>query len=641
MSVPDEASLNAALVGNEPGFRLTFQREVDGAITPSLDDLVISSDDVHGELRAALPDGLTGGTYTFKIERLRDDEYARLSRAVRPEKRLDACTLELFWREAIGGVGSYLAGLVGVQGAPTPSDPIAVLAVVGVSRAVGPRGIETTITCRERLFVRLGAPLCGEPIDAPDLETAIPAVLSRLGIDADTTTYPLGPPPPAAASPGRVTLELGLSGVGCLTRIGDRIEERLNQHGRGMLLLRDGKLHLGPRQIPLLGMGVKPLTAELGLVEAEPLEQVPIDPNFDRCANPGVTPPTRRQYKLTLKGRPDLKPGDVVSFALPVEEAPPSGLAAFGVVGTVAALLEGPGAAGPQMRLYVASVEHRLGRTTGFVTTVTGVELIDGTSDFDVHTPAAAGRAAEGRPTAASADADAAGAIAAIAARAAGDRAALDVGEVRAATQPAQTGLVWRGLAPSDGAGAQAGRLDPQRPSQAPASEVPYLTPFAFGKAGLVLPRYPGTRVAVGHRLGAADDPVAIGALWQAGTAPDNQPGDWWLILPTEADPRDALGDDDVPVPYTGAATNDLIDADGNRVIEVGELTVRVGAPAPAGTRPARADDAGSITIEHADAGSKIVMSADGAILIEAAADLTLKAVNVKVEVSGTMDVGS
>jgi hypothetical protein len=174
---------------------------------------------------------------------------------------------------------------------------------------------------------------------------------------------------------------------------------------------------------------------------------------------------------------------------------------------------------------------------------------------------------------------------------------------------------------------------------------MPYLTPFAFGRAGLVLPWYPGTRVAVAHRHGDVDDPIVMGALWPAGDAPASEPGDWWLILPAAVPLGDrqarADGDAEEPAAYTDKSTDDLVDADGNRVIEVGELTVRVGRAAldAAGTRPQRADDHQAVTIEHADGGSKIVMEASGQIRIEAATDLVIKAVNVKFQVTGTVDV--
>ena len=70
---------------------------------------------------------------------------------------------------------------------------------------------------------------------------------------------------------------------------------------------------------------------------------------------------------------------------------------------------------------------------------------------------------------------------------------------------------------------------------------APYASPFAWGKFGLVLPRYPGMRVLLAHRNGDDDDLVDIGALWERGNAPASNPGDYWLILPAaihEADRR-------------------------------------------------------------------------------------------------------
>jgi hypothetical protein len=117
---------------------------------------------------------------------------------------------------------------------------------------------------------------------------------------------------------------------------------------------------------------------------------------------------------------------------------------------------------------------------------------------------------------------------------------------------------------------------------------------------------------------------------------------------------RQAIAQDVTPDPPSGKGTNDLVDADGNRVIEVGELTIRVGRDSlrPIGERPKRAKDAGGdidcITIEHADAKAKIVIESDGTIVIHAAKDLVLRAPNgdvkvdaknVQVKVTGKMDV--
>jgi len=151
---------------------------------------------------------------------------------------------------------------------------------------------------------------------------------------------------------------------------------------------------------------------------------------------------------------------------------------------------------------------------------------------------------------------------------------------------------------------------------------VAYVSPFAWGKCGLVVPRYPGMRVAVGFRNGNPDDPVDLGTLWETGTTTDQaRAGDWWLSLPAKvpANERTSIDANTVPSAYTDVVSNDLIDADGNRVIEVRELTIRVnelGALSMAGARPAQTSDTGSITIEHVKNQAKIVIKPDGTISI-------------------------
>ena len=120
------------------------------------------------------------------------------------------------------------------------------------------------------------------------------------------------------------------------------------------------------------------------------------------------------------------------------------------------------------------------------------------------------------------------------------------------------------------------------------------------------------------------------------------------MILPAAIPPdqRTSLKSDDTPANPVGKATNDLIDADGNRVIEVGTLTIRVGTDTlkDAGTRPA--SEATTVHIEHAK-GSKITIDQDGNVTVHSAADLTLSATgkmtldasSVAVTVSSTMDV--
>jgi hypothetical protein len=230
-----------------------------------------------------------------------------------------------------------------------------------------------------------------------------------------------------------------------------------------------------------------------------------------------------------------------------------------------------------------------------------------------------------------------------------------EVGEVRAMTSKSQgdslsqTLKVDIGLVPGQGKLNEASRLAIQHPGMTNRSDVPYLTPFAWGKCGLVLPRYPGTRVLVNYHNGSSDDPIEVGSLWEAERGPDSEQGDWWLILPVGASTVEPA-EDNAPEEHNGPVTHDLIDAQGNRVIEVGEITIRVSDPQSMSDqpRPNRGDAQQAITLEHKKAGSTIVMDKDGNITITAAKDITLdaskgvinmKAKDVKVKVDNAMDV--
>jgi hypothetical protein len=212
-----------------------------------------------------------------------------------------------------------------------------------------------------------------------------------------------------------------------------------------------------------------------------------------------------------------------------------------------------------------------------------------------------------------------------------------DVAEVRTvraqgtSEPPGQTTDVWKGLEPPDGRAGQARRLPIARSAAHEVKGVPYVTPFAWGEnCGLLLPRYPGTRVVLVHRLGEASDPVDAGAIWESGHMPTKgKPGDWWLILPAEVAQTDReKAGAEKPSAYTGKATNDLIDADGDRFIEVGRLTVRVGRDAlkAAGERPAAGSTDNFVAIEHKDNKTHVLIKQDGTIEIHAEADLKLSA---------------
>jgi hypothetical protein len=437
--------------------------------------------------------------------------------------------------------------------------------------------------------------------------------------------------------------------------------------GRGMYLIRDGKLLVGPGRpmTPII-----PLDAAGGLAHIE-TAAVSRDEDAESEDAPGPANATaaRVQYSLTLKGRPDLRPGDVVSFDDPFANGadPAAALDAVSTPSNFGAALAGLGKslvgitstpALTKTSLYVSSVNHKLSRSDGFVTTLTGVSVQPG-SEWDETNPENATRTPDPDSTP---HAEVATAIQDLV-RAA-QPSALTVGEVRAAhvsnqngassEPPSQTVDVWVGPVGGDGQPFRARRLaiEPATPSASSrVSGMPYATPFAWGKCGLVLPRYPGTRVLVDYAGAALDDPIAVGSLWESGHGPDSQPGDYWLILPAavQTAARQALEDGQKPDEPAEQATNDLTDADGARVIEVGRFCVRV-LPSqlkPPGDRPALPEDAAEqVVIEH-ESGSRIVIKDSGEIVIHSEQNLTLsskqtmtlQADQLDVKVTKNMDV--
>jgi hypothetical protein len=631
-------------VGNDAGWHLVFGSAGTAPLT-------IGSGDYHADITATLPGGLDGGLYRVVIEGITDDHFRRLHAAMQAPAGLQA-DLHLYWRDT-AGVPTRLLDLAGLAdavdaiGGPPPDSRVARLSVTRVSRRVGARRYEAVIEARESVFHRLARPLAAQPDAGSDLLDAAMKIAALLDVPARSHPWP-GGSAPAATAP--LPPPAGTSGVTALLRLADAMTQRHGRAGRGLLLIRDGTLHIGPgRGMPLDREAPLLLGDASGLVHVETSGQ-------SQPASGGAVPELplpRTQYGAVLKGRPDIRPGEVVLLNKPVDDdvtTPGSLVDALAGLGN--SLLGATAPQGAQARVYVSSVSHRLSRTEGFSTTLAGVEVVAG-DEWDAVDGSAAQRKSSPDPEA-SAEAQLASALQQ---RAAPTAASLHVGEVRAATTqgqaepPAQTVDLWLGLEAGDGQPMRARRLPVRRDAPSRAGGVPYLTPFAWGPCGLVLPRYPGTRVVVGLADGASDDPVELGALWESGHAPASQAGDWWLILPAAVaeDARAALPDTATPAEPTGHASNDLTDADGARVIEVGRLTVRVqpGSLAPPGTRPQPpADDAEHVTIEH-ESGSRIVIRSNGDITIEAKGDLNFKvdkalkiqADEVLVKVNKTMDV--
>jgi hypothetical protein len=665
--------LGGNFIGNDAGWLLRFEK--------SLGDeqaFEIGRDSYYAEIKASLPGGLEGGVYTFTIEGITDDHYAKIAQTYGNGSH-GIVKLYLYWRDTNASAAGYfknIAGLTDTLGATKSSDLpegslVAVLQIVSVSRKLGARRYEATVEAREWIFERLSSRHCRSGKTEASTADAVKSLLED-GAKLDASAYTFYPltqrtdPPNVPVNVGTDVRQLvqGRTVLSLLHDLGGRMQEYSGAYGRGMFLIRQGRLHIGIRNIPLqeLDPGLGRLTLTNGLLETEALDPIVTDPNFDFKANseadtnPTKGPPRRQQFKLTLKGRPDLKPGDVVEFDAPPEDVAKSTRSVVDTLrdlaGPVLPSLDGVFA--HSTTLYVSAVEHKLGRTSGFTTTLTGVVIKKGDA-WDKHTLGkhpqddGEGQDGDGNP-----ESKAARALHDLVIDLIDTIGLPEVGEVRefrssaADDSPSQTERVYVGLAPGDGQANQARRLAIARPGQRDSKDTPYLTPFAWGKCGLVLPRYPGVRVLVDCRLGQRNDPIETGALWEHGKGPSSQDGDWWLILPVDV-AAGSLADDAAPPEFNGKVTQDLIDGKGDRVIEAGSFTIRVGKEQlkDAGQRPSPVED--TITIEHQAKHAKITIRSNGDIEIDSANNLSLKAsgdiqmeaTNVVVKVSNSMDIGA
>ena len=614
-------------VGNDAGWHLSFFTAAGSNSLPS-----IGSSDYYASIEATLASGLEGGHYRFVIEGITNDHYGALHDVWKQKNRVPLYVdLFLYWRDTSGPLGylSTVAGLTGTLDSLSSQLPdsarVARLIVTRVSRQVGARRYEAVIEARETVYEALRAIPLETPKATDEPLSAVSKVAKSLGVSV--TPYPFGtssddPKPPAEPLPRQ-------SGISLLRLFENGMERRSGRTGRGMFVIRDGVLYAGPgRPMPLCGGTAEALDDTTGLADVQTDRESWSSDSDD--GSDGGTPKGRLRYTLTLKGRPDIKPGDKVAFADPfgntaeANGTPPTSLASALLGGTLSSIGSAMAAPDGTVEIYVSGVSHRLSRTEGFVTTVTGVRADHG-DEWDAVDPS--GGRSDLDPGG-SAHADLAQTLERMNQDATTEP--LVVAEVRAANlqgskePPSQTVDVWSSQTPDDGVPRRARRLDIDRDAQVRRAGVSYLTPFAWGKCGLVLPRYPGTRVVLAHVGGEHDDPVDIGALWPSGHGPDTNPGDYWLILPAAVDPssRQSVDDDDTPDEPSEKATNDLIDADGARTIEVGRFTVRVypnNLAAP-GTRPAPPDSSNDVVIEHEN-GSSIVIDSSGNITITAAAD--------------------
>lgn len=657
-------------VGHDAGWHLAFFTEQPRGIEQSA--LSIGAGDYYAEISASLPAGLEGGTYSFAIEGIINRHYKALHEIwnAKPRKPLYV-DLYLYWRDTVGVLG-YLASVAGLtdtvdslSGKPSTDKRVARLVVTRLSRRVGPRRYEAVIEARERVYDALTQRLAKPPSPSTNPLKMAATVTEKLVGKGSCEKHPLKTAVKSTGPSPKFEPIAGKKGTTVLSELARAMEAEAKKSGLPMYVIRDGKLHIGPgRPIPLEGKA-KQLDAAHGLVHVETTAVAVADEPEDLDSPIPKQPPSHLQYALTLKGRPDLRPGDEVTFADPFDDGQgndpasalnatttPSGIAdavkgiGTSLFGGASALVRGA------VTMYVTSVSHRVSRSEGFVTSVAGKGVQKG-EEWDEVVPEKGSSPLP--PPAASTHDELAGALHDMVKSMQPDM--ITAAEVRAyypsgtSEPPAQTIDVWVGLEPDDGMPAGVRRLAIDRDRKSKQTGVPMVTPFAWGRSGLVVPRYPGTRVLLAHAHGSEHEPVDIGALWESGHGPESQAGDWWLILPANVDSqvRQSISDEDTPQEPTGAATNDLINAEGERVIEAGRLTVRVipNNLQPPGARPDAGDSANRVTIEH-ESGSKIVIKDNGDIIIESSNDLMLKtrstmtfeADDINVKVKNAMDVG-
>lgn len=606
-------------IGRAVGWRLAF---------PDL-GLSFGHDTHYARIEAALESGLVPSHARVRIEAMNALDFGRLATAHRPSaprqpRPLVKAVLTLFWRDRVGD-----------QPSADAAPPTLVLGLSALSRSTEGVRIVTTLEFRDWVFQHLERGRIRSGICPVGPMAALSVATTDAGLGTDEAVLH---PPQDSEPTGGPDLPEDMPVLEVLTQVGASLSASSQRGGRSPFLIRDGVLHAGTeRPIPFAptpGASGEPypLTESEGLIRAW-------CSGTQRATVPGTEPPERDQVSLTLVGQPSLKPGDVVTVTL--ESADAGQFGGFGLP-VLAPSLTGPAPGATQV--CIDSVQHQLGRNEGWTTNASGVvvELPDGTWDVLEAAPGAAAVA-----TVASADAatNIARRVHEIAQEEVRRMRPPRVGEVRAVhaatsgsgatTSAAQSVDVLVGLEPGDGRPRRARRQPIARHDRA-WRNVPYLSPFAWGPYGLVLPQYPGSRVLMAFHEGQENDPVVLGALWRTdgastSAAPQNaEAGDWWLILPAGLPSERRAGADgtaEVALPDPAKASHDLIDGSGARVIQIRELTIRALPDSDLGTpqtRPAAGAE-GGVLIEHHN-GARIHIDREGAITIEASKGLKLKA---------------
>ncbi len=613
--------------GFDAGWRADFR--ADGAAglqgTPVLS---VGRAGYDAELRIESDASFRAPTFSLTIEGMTDRDYDTVARKPCPH-----VTLALGWRDKPGRFVAGLASWAGTAGFAPGADGLTDILtgrITAVERTAGDFRYKTTFRGVDAAFARLGA----------TRSRAVKLAAGRPLADYVTALCAQADPAIEVAAEGAQPGINGRFDIPAGIPL-DRVLLGLAQAARSRapnteipFFFRDGKLHMGTWEGPVTGGTTHSLDAGTGLVDVVP---VPAERAWPAPDNPYARV-TADAYTVTLLGHADIRVGDVVKLAIP-EVIPTTGAAAS-KIGGLGVLVEpftsfakkGPA---PDPRPFrVLGVTHQLGRSVGFTTTLR-VERKEPrpTGTGDAAQTSEAHRLAE--------------ALDARARQLASARRPLDAGLVnRQSTSQEEDGAmtirpqrlqVLSGLqdAPGPNVPVLAGLAD--TPTQ--LVDKPYLTPFAFGGTGLVIPHYPGVRVLHLNYSNDIRNAVVAGCLWQDGQEPESQPGDWWLTLPTGVTATQSSSDPAAELP-SGRVSSDLIDGRGVRSIAVRALHIGIGEKLMpcVGARPPDATvDELVITSEMGNA--KIRFAASGDIEISTDGDITFAANKVTFNVQQSVDV--
>ncbi len=646
-----EAAADPAVVGFDAGWKVELRQESDGE--PSDQDVItLSRQTYFAQVKVETQATFRGGTFEVVVDGLSDDDYNRIVGG----SYVFAKVL-LGWRDLGSGgaapFGDVVAMLTG--GKEGSYEEVVHGRITACERTAGQFRYRTRFAGVDYRFHKLHRTRATQPAVRPGDPAGRYAELLCQQAGVPVVIHPRGVPGQAIDEVISMPADSDLTVEAALVLVARRAHQGGPNRQIPLFVRKDG-VHFGPWTAPVVQAGPESRTKRLelrtGLVQATPV----VDPNADDSGIDPFSPPPVLRFEVILRGRADITVGDLVE--LDVDVPTPGQLpsttseSVLGGLGDVVTGVAGMFDASPEPHFEpyrVIAARHELDRSKGFVTTLKVERQADDTAASAAGNEAGTEPAQAERARGLDEAARTAVALALQAREARREVRQLDIGLVNAQwPEPGQDGNhavaaqrvdLQVGL-DSDGAGNATVRA-PRREAPLQLFNKPYLTPFAFGGAGLVVPHYPGTRVVDLHYREDASQTIVAGCLWGDGAEPQSEYGDWWLSLPTEVQTSDSIGDARDATTPAGPASHDLIALDGTRALHVRGLRISVGEGKlpDVGTRPDSAPQ-DEVLIEH-KSGAKVHIDADGNITFEAASgkDMTFKANKITLDVQDAVEV--